>query len=51
MKEKIEESVLINFDKVPNKGWKSLPDKLNINGKSLNNDTISSWSWFNYSIN
>jgi hypothetical protein len=34
MKENIEESVLINFESIPNKGWKALPDKLNINSKS-----------------
>ena len=34
MKEKIEESVLIDFESIPNKGWKALPDKLNINSKS-----------------
>ena len=34
MKEKIEDSVLIDFRNMPNKGWKALPHKLNINSKS-----------------
>ena len=50
MKEKIEESVLIDFENTPNKGWKR-PDKLNINSKSHRIMTPSRLGpWLNYRL-